>query len=129
MISATGVPPGSRVKCVEGVEPAMSGFMARTRVDLPEKSGPSTVTKMPRRVLCAAGLPARPQPCARRDALPPRRAPRRGSPAEDRPAHSLGVPLDTEQPTLGEVPSLDRLDYAIRREPVATSPSARSLIP
>ena len=43
---------------MEGLECASSGLMARTRVDLPEKSGPSTVTKMPLRVLCAAGLPA-----------------------------------------------------------------------
>jgi hypothetical protein len=29
-------------------------------------------------------------------------------------AHGLGVPLDTEQPTLGEVLGLDRLDYTVR---------------
>ena len=91
--------------------------MARTRVDLPEKSGPSIVTKMPRRVLCAAGLPALGRGPAqgvtlrRRDVrLEEALLLRTGS------AHSLGVPLDTEQPTIGEIPSLDRLDYTIRRE-------------
>ena len=50
--SAAGVPPGSRVKCVGGYEPASKDPIARTRVDLPEKSGPSMVTKTPLRVPC-----------------------------------------------------------------------------
>ena len=101
MISATGVPPGSRVKCVAGVEPARSGLMARTRVDLPEKSGPSIVTKMPRRVLCAAGLPA--LGCGPAQGVTLRRRDVRLEEAlllRTGSAHSLGVPLDTEQPTL-----------------------------
>ena len=37
---------------------ASNGLMARTRVDLPEKSGPSMVTKMPRRVPCGSARPS-----------------------------------------------------------------------
>ena len=97
MRSAAGVPPGSRVKCVGGFEPARSGLIARTRVDLPEKSGPSNVTKMPLRVLCAAGLPALGRglaqgvPLRRRDVrLEETLLLRTGA------THRLGVPLDTE---------------------------------
>jgi hypothetical protein len=51
------VPPGSRVKYVGGSTPARSGLIARTSVDLPEKSGPSMVTKMPREA-CAVVPPS-----------------------------------------------------------------------
>jgi hypothetical protein len=51
------VPPGSLVKYVGGFAPARSGLMARTSVDLPEKSGPSMVTKMPREA-CAVVPPS-----------------------------------------------------------------------
>jgi hypothetical protein len=49
------VPPGSRVKCVGGSEPASTRSSARTSVDLPEKSRPSIVTKMPREAVPLLG--------------------------------------------------------------------------
>ena len=106
MSSAAGVPPGSRVKCVGGCESAKSGLMARTRVDLPEKSGPSIVTKMPLGMpVCAAGLSGLRRGPAQGVTL------RRGDVGleealllRSRTTHCLRVPLDTEQPLLGEVP-------------------------
>ena len=103
--------------------------MARTRVDLPEKSGPSIVTKMPLRVLCGLAFQlgrglAHGVTLRRRDVrLEETFLLRTGA------AHSLGVPLDAEQPPLGEVPGLDRLDTPSVEWPVATSPSARTLDP
>ena len=91
--------------------------MARTRVDLPEKSGPSMVTKMPLRVpcgFCAAVLPsgrglAQGVALRRRDvSLEEALLLRTGA------AHGLGVPLDAEQPPLGEVFGLHGLDHAVR---------------
>src|SRR5215207_518979 len=114
MRSAAGVPPGSRVKCVGGPEFSRSGFRARTRVDLPEKSRPSIVTKMPRN-LCGLAVSLG-----------------RGAPEgvalggtdvrlEEVPvlgpggAHRLGVPLDPDQPPLRQVDRFDSLYHAVGR--------------
>ena len=80
---------------MEGLECASSGLMARTRVDLPEKSGPSTVTKIPLRMLCAAGLPALGRSLAH--GVPFRRRDVRLKEAlllRTGAAHRFGVPLD-----------------------------------
>jgi hypothetical protein len=77
--------------------------MALTSVDLPEKSGPSTVTKMPLRV---AGLL-----CALR-----RRDVRLEEPLLLRAStpHRLSMPLDAKQPPLGEVRGFHSLYHPVR---------------
>src|SRR5215211_42331 len=113
MLSAAGVPPGSLVKRVEGSEPARSGSRARTSVDLPEKSRPSIVTKMPLDVSRAdaeATLPVLGRSAAVGVTLGRGDVGLEEVPVlRSRLAHGFGVPLHPDQPPLRQVARLDRL--------------------
>src|SRR3712207_3205018 len=112
MRSATGVPPGSRVKCVGVSASASSGLRARTSVDLPEKSGPSMVTKMPREARAVVS------PSGRGSAQGVALGGGDEGPEEvavlgSRVAHGRRVPLHPYQPPLREIPPLEGLHHPV----------------
>ena len=97
MRSATGVPPGSLVKCVGGSEPARSCSTLPTSVDLPEKSRPSIVTKTPREASPSLGRGVAEGVAPGGGDVGLEEIAVLGAPGV---AHRLGVPLHPDRPPL-----------------------------